>query len=82
MTVTPFLDDRPHGLFATRAPRRPNGIGLSTVRLLAVEGGVLTVEGIDVLDRTPLLDIKVHVPQFDQPQVEEWAGSRRTAMMS
>jgi len=65
LTVTPFLDDQPKGLFATRYPRRPNCIGLSVVRLVRREGRVLHVEGIDVLDGTPLLDIKPYVPSFD-----------------
>ena len=65
LMVTPFLDDRPKGLFATRYPRRPNAIGLSIVRLVRREGCVLHVEGIDVLDSTPLLDIKPYVPPFD-----------------
>ena len=63
--VTPFLDDESHGLFATRAPKRPNPIGLSIVRLLDVIDGLLEVENIDVLDGTPLLDIKPYVPNFD-----------------
>jgi tRNA-Thr(GGU) m(6)t(6)A37 methyltransferase TsaA len=67
MTVIPFMDTRPRGLFATRAPRRPNPIGLSVVRLLDIEGATLHVENIDVLDGTPLLDLKPYVPQFDQP---------------
>lgn len=62
---SPFLDDEPHGIFATRHPCRPNGIGMSIVRVLRREGAVLTVEGIDVLDGTPLLDIKPYVPRFD-----------------
>jgi tRNA-Thr(GGU) m(6)t(6)A37 methyltransferase TsaA len=65
LTVTPFLDDRPKGLFATRYPRRPNSIGLSVVRLVRREGRVLHVEGIDVLDGTPMLDVKPYVPKFD-----------------
>lgn len=65
LAVTPFLDDKPKGLFATRYPRRPNPIGLSVVRLLRREGSVLHVEGIDVLDGTPLLDVKPYVPSFD-----------------
>jgi len=65
MTVTPFLDNRPRGLFATRAPCRPNPIGMSPVRLLRVEGRVLHVADIDVLDGTPLLDIKPYAPAFD-----------------
>lgn len=65
--VTPFLDSRPRGVFATRAPRRPNSIGFSVVRLVSVRGRALTVTGIDVLDGTPLLDIKPYVPAFDHP---------------
>jgi tRNA-Thr(GGU) m(6)t(6)A37 methyltransferase TsaA len=63
--VTPFLDTREHGLFATRSPCRPNPIGLSAVRLLRHEGNVLHVADLDILDGTPLLDIKPYVPAFD-----------------
>lgn len=65
LKVKPFLDDVAHGVFATRHPRRPNPIGLSTVRLLSRRENILEVEGIDVLDGTPLLDIKPYVPDFD-----------------
>jgi tRNA-Thr(GGU) m(6)t(6)A37 methyltransferase TsaA len=65
LVVTPFLDVQPHGLFATRAPKRPNPIGLSVVKLMSVEGNLLHVENIDVIDGTPLLDIKPYVPEFD-----------------
>jgi tRNA-Thr(GGU) m(6)t(6)A37 methyltransferase TsaA len=65
LQVKPFLDDREHGIFATRYPYRPNPIGLSIVKLLSREGNTLTVEGMDVLDGTPLLDIKPDVPDFD-----------------
>ena len=65
LRVKPFLDDVTRGLFTTRYPCRPNPIGISTVRLLAHRGAVLDVEGIDVLDGTPLLDIKPYVPDFD-----------------
>jgi tRNA-Thr(GGU) m(6)t(6)A37 methyltransferase TsaA len=65
LRVKPFLDDQEHGLFATRYPYRPNPIGLSTVRLLLRQDNVLTVEGVDMLDGTPLLDIKPYVPDFD-----------------
>jgi len=68
--VKPFLDNRLHGIFAVRAPKRPNPIGLSVVRLLRIEEGTLFVENIDVVDGTPLLDIKPHVPKFDQPTVD------------
>lgn len=65
LTVVPFLDSVPRGVFATRAPRRPNPIGLSVVRLLAVEGRQLTIEGVDLVDGTPLLDIKPYAGDFD-----------------
>lgn len=65
LVVTPFLDPHPHGIFSTRAPKRPNPIGLSVVRLKAIEENVLYVEGVDMLDETPLIDIKPYVPQFD-----------------
>lgn len=65
LEVVPFLDTQPRGIFATRAPSRPNPIGLSCVRLLAVEGAKLRVADLDVLDGTPLLDLKPYVPAFD-----------------
>ncbi len=68
LRVTPFLDTVQRGLFATRAPRRPNPIGLSVVRLLSIEDGVLHIENVDLLDGTPLLDIKPHVPPFDEAE--------------
>jgi len=63
----PFMDSVPRGLFATRAPKRPNPIGLSVVQLEAVESGVLHVRNVDILNGTPLLDIKPYVPDFDGP---------------
>ncbi len=65
LTVTPFLDAKPHGVFATRAPSRPNPIGFSIIKLMAIENNALRVEQLDVLDGTPVLDIKPHVPAFD-----------------
>lgn len=65
LTVKPFLDDQTHGIFATRAPARPNKIGLSVVKLNAVEGNILRVEELDLLDGTPVLDVKPFVPEFD-----------------
>ena len=65
LRVVPFLDTRPRGVFATRAPRRPNSVGLSVVRLRRVEDGVLHVENVDILDGTPLIDIKPYVPEFE-----------------
>jgi len=65
LRVVPFLDDVPRGVFATRAPRRPNPIGLSVVRLVAVQGARVEFEGVDLLDGTPVLDIKPYVPELD-----------------
>jgi tRNA (adenine37-N6)-methyltransferase len=65
LEVIPFLDTVPHGIFATRVPRRPNAIGLSIVRLISVNDCELVIEDIDVVDGTPLLDIKPYVPEFD-----------------
>jgi tRNA-Thr(GGU) m(6)t(6)A37 methyltransferase TsaA len=64
LKIKPFLDDRLRGLFATRYPRRPNQIGLTVVRLLKRKGNIIFVKGIDVIDGTPLLDIKPCVPAF------------------
>ena len=65
LVVKPFLDDRKHGLFSTRFPYRPNPIGLSLVQLLGRNGNTLEIEGVDMLEGTPLLDIKPYVPEFD-----------------
>ncbi len=66
LKVRPFLDDQPHGVFATRAPVRPNRIGLSIVRLTRIDGRTLYLEDVDILDGTPLLDIKPYVDRFDR----------------
>ena len=66
LKVIPFLDNTLRGLFATRAPKRPNPIGLSVVKLATIKGNVLHIEEIDVVDGTPLLDIKPYVPEFDK----------------
>ena len=71
LEVTPFMDTQPHGIFATRSPRRPNPIGLSIVRLLRVEGATLHIEEIDLVDGTPVLDIKPYVPQLDDRATEQ-----------
>lgn len=65
LQVTPFLDDNLRGLFATRYPCRPNPIGLSVVRLVERRDNILEFKGADMLDGTPLLDIKPYVPEFD-----------------
>jgi tRNA-Thr(GGU) m(6)t(6)A37 methyltransferase TsaA len=64
--VVPFMDKKPRGLFATRAPKRPNPIGLSVVQLDNVEKGTLHIQNVDILDGTPLLDIKPYIPEFDR----------------
>jgi len=66
LQVVPFMDTQLRGLFATRAPKRPNPIGLSIVQLERIEDGILHVQNVDILDGTPLLDIKPYVPDFDQ----------------
>ena len=66
--VVPFMDTEQRGVFATRAPRRPNPIGLSVVRLDRIEDGTLHVRNLDMLDGTPLLDIKPYVPEFDSQE--------------
>ena len=65
LTVRPFLEETTHGVFATRAPCRPNKLGFSVVKLISIEGNVLNVEDIDILDGTPLIDIKPYITRFD-----------------
>ena len=85
LDVLPFMDDKTHGVFATRAPRRPNAIGISTVKLISIEGNILHVEDVDILDGTPLLDIKPYFSKFDnRPDAvsgwldEKWKEENRT----
>ncbi len=66
LAVTPYMDDRQRGLFSTRAPRRPNPLGMTAVGLERIDGRVLHVSGVDMLDGTPLLDIKPYAPLIDQ----------------
>ena len=73
LVVNPFLDDKLRGVFATRSPQRPNHIGLSVVKLLKIEGNSLHIENLDILDGTPLLDIKPYVSLFDR-HLETSAG--------
>jgi len=70
LKVKPYMDEVERGVFSTRAPRRPNSIGISVVHLLKIEGCKLYVEDIDIIDGTPLLDIKPYVPKFDVREVE------------
>ena len=70
LRVRPYMDDELRGIFATRAPPRPNSIGISVVELTKVEGNTLHVRGVDIVDGTPLLDIKPYVPEFDARRAE------------
>ena len=72
--VPTFLDDRTHGTFATRSPRRPNPIGLSLASVVSVGSSSVVVEGLDLLDGTPVLDLKPFVPLFDTPSTDVRAG--------
>jgi tRNA-Thr(GGU) m(6)t(6)A37 methyltransferase TsaA len=78
LEVKPFLDDHPRGVFSTRAPSRPNPIGISVVRLVGIDENVLQVRDMDIVDGTPLLDIKPYVPEFDIREVERvgWLEKR------
>ncbi|MGO9019635.1 MAG: tRNA (N6-threonylcarbamoyladenosine(37)-N6)-methyltransferase TrmO [Syntrophobacteraceae bacterium] len=82
LEVKPFLDDQLHGVFATRAPKRPNPIGISVVKLIGIEGVFLYIEDVDIVDGTPLLDIKPYVPQFDSRETEliGWLSGRVQAV--
>jgi len=79
LKVKPYMDNAERGLFATRAPCRPNPIGISAVRLLRVEGCELYVADIDILDGTPLLDIKPYAPRFDHFQVNRFGWLQHAA---
>ena len=71
LLVKPYMDDEKHGVFATRAPSRPNPIGMSVVRLIKIEENILHIRHVDVVDGTPLLDIKPYVPEFDMRDVKK-----------
>lgn len=77
LTVKPFLEDAEKGVFATRHPKRPSGIGLSVVKLLGRDGNVLFLDDVDILNGTPLLDIKPYVAKFDRPEDagSGWVGN-------
>lgn len=83
LVVKPFLDKRKCGIFATRAPCRPNPLGLSCVRLLGIEGGRLRIGDVDVLDETPLLDIKPYAPRLDCFRVRRtgWLQNQRSGAL-
>jgi tRNA-Thr(GGU) m(6)t(6)A37 methyltransferase TsaA len=69
LKAKPFMDGKTHGIFAIRGTSRPNPIGISIVRLLKVKDNILHVENLDIVDGTPLLDIKPYVPEFDKAEV-------------
>ena len=77
LKVRPYMDDHVHGVFATRSPSRPNPIGISVVRLVKVEKNILHVKDIDIIDGTPVLDIKPYVPEFDVRVVERTGWLRQ-----
>jgi tRNA-Thr(GGU) m(6)t(6)A37 methyltransferase TsaA len=79
LVVEPFLDSQPRGVFATRAPKRPNPIGISVVRLIKIIANILHIENVDILDGTPLLDIKPYVPAFDHQPVERLGWLAQTS---
>ena len=66
LKVVPFMDDKERGVFATRTPSRPNPIGISVVSLVRIEGSKVFIRDLDILDSTPILDIKPYVPVFDE----------------
>lgn len=75
----PPSDDRPHGVFATRSPRRPNPIALTVVELLGREGAQLRVRGIDMLDGTPILDIKPYLSNVPEEKLRRgWLAEAET----
>jgi tRNA-Thr(GGU) m(6)t(6)A37 methyltransferase TsaA len=77
LSANPPMDNRSHGVFATRSPHRPNPISLSVVKLVSIEGNVLTIEDVDILDGTPVLDIKPYSPTFilEEPIRTGWLES-------
>jgi len=71
LEIIPYMDNLPHGVFATRAPSRPNPIGISIVHLIKIVGNIIHVKNLDIIEGTPLLDIKPYVPEFDERKVEK-----------
>lgn len=78
LETKPFLDDTPRGVFSTRAPKRPNPIGVSVVRVLGIKGCTMEIEDVDILDGTPVLDIKPFIPEIDnrEPGKIGWFSRR------
>jgi tRNA-Thr(GGU) m(6)t(6)A37 methyltransferase TsaA len=79
LQIVPFLDHTARGLFSTRAPNRPNPIGLSVVGLDRIENNILYISNVDILNQTPLLDIKPYVPEFDQPEATRWGWLEKSS---
>ena len=71
LKVRPYMDSEIHGVFATRSPSRPNSIGISVVRLIGIKENILQIKDVDIVDGTPLLDIKPYVPEFDIRNVKK-----------
>ena len=71
LKVKPYMDNNAHGVFAMRGPSRPNPIGISIVRLVRIEENILHIRDVDIVDGTPLLDIKPYVPEFDIREVKK-----------
>ncbi|MFA4919509.1 MAG: tRNA (N6-threonylcarbamoyladenosine(37)-N6)-methyltransferase TrmO [Thermodesulfovibrionales bacterium] len=84
LSVKPFVDDKLRGVFATRAPKRPNPVGISVVKLIKVEGNLLYIENVDIIDGTPLLDIKPYISEVDAHEVEKtgWLSGKAEKMHS
>lgn len=82
LLTTPFLDNRQRGVFSTRTPKRPNPIGISVVRLLKIENNTIYIENVDMLNETPLLDIKPYIPDFDIHKTEKngWIKDRTNSL--
>ena len=82
LSVLPFMDNKQHGVFSTRAPKRPNSIGISIVRLLRIQGCTVFIEDIDIIDGTPLLDIKPYIPDIDTRKMVRlgWLENRTDKM--
>lgn len=76
--VIPFLDNKLHGIFSTRAPQRPNAIGISVVKLISIKNNILEIENVDMINETPLLDIKPYIADFDIHKIEKegWTNKK------
>jgi len=72
LKIKPYMDNQARGVFSTRAPCRPNPIGISVVRLVRIEKNILHIRDIDIIDGTPLLDVKPYVPDFDVRNIEKF----------